>query len=168
MSLIQSRMKWHIVGQATQQKAQCTPTILSAGPNLALPSFIFFRPLSCSLSGMGNDCLTHLDHLISDSLILHLAYYFSCATTPQANLSAVCSRMIMTQIVWYYIASQEWLPKAFIMQSQTSENMWYQRLDYFLYIVLCLMKIIYYSWSTDDGTVNDDEMSSLACPPVRI
>ena len=84
---------------STQQKARCTPTILSAGPTLALPRFILFRPLSSSLSRMADDCLTHFDHLISDSLILRLAYYFSCATTPRANLSTVYSRVIMTHKV---------------------------------------------------------------------
>ena len=121
---------------STQQKARCTPTILSAGPTLALPRLMLFRPLSNSLSRMADDCLTYFDHLISDSLIVRLACHFSCATTPRPNLSTVCSRMIMTLKV-----SNNSIPKviaalkAFMIcrAMQTSENMWCPRLDYFLY-----------------------------------
>ena len=88
----------HIVGQANQQEARCTPTILSAGPTLALPRLIIVLP-SVELLFRAWYFLTRFNHLISDGLTLRLPYYFSCATTPRATLPTMCSVMIMRQKV---------------------------------------------------------------------
>ena len=135
---------------SAQQKARCIPTILSAGPTLAVPRLIQFCPLSSSVSRMADDCLTHFDHLILDSLTLHLAFYFSCTTTPQATLLTMCSGMIMRQKVStnsiLRICAQ-----GLDAQSQTSRNMWCPRIDLFLYIhvqFVCKCIIIYLIMST--------------------
>ena len=95
------------------------------------------------LSHMADNCLTHLDHLISDVLSLCLPYYFRYATTPRATLPTMYSRLITKLKVPDDSISR----KAFNIPSQTSKNMWCPRQDEFLYkhmyMCMCMYMCIY-------------------------
>ena len=96
---MQSRTKGHIVRQAKLFYPTKSPMLYCQQD---CPTKIDIVPPSVRLPlAHGWQLLNSLWplNLILDSLTLHLPYYFSCAATPWANLSTMCSRMVTTHKV---------------------------------------------------------------------